>query len=64
MRKIILLIAVTMAVFSANCQTIPTTFQNPILSGFNPDPSFAGWADDYYLVTSTFVVSRNTDLSQ
>jgi xylan 1,4-beta-xylosidase len=41
---------------------------NPLISGFNPDPSIA-WADDaYYLVTSTFEylpgipVYRSTDL--
>ena len=26
-----------MTMLSANCQKPPTTFQNPILSGFNPD---------------------------
>jgi Beta-xylosidase len=31
------------------------TFQNPILSGFNPDPSICKVGDDYYLVTSSFV---------
>lgn len=29
-------------------------FQNPILPGFYPDPSFCRVGDDYYLVTSTF----------
>ncbi|MBE6636852.1 MAG: glycoside hydrolase family 43 protein [Ruminococcaceae bacterium] len=29
-------------------------YQNPILSGFNPDPSICRVNDDYYLVTSTF----------
>ena len=29
-------------------------FQNPILSGFYPDPSICRVGDDYYLVTSTF----------
>lgn len=31
------------------------TFQNPILSGFYPDPSFCRVGNDYYLVTSSFV---------
>lgn len=31
-----------------------STFTNPILSGFYPDPSICRVADDYYLVTSTF----------
>ncbi len=30
------------------------TFTNPIISGFNPDPSICRVKDDYYLVTSTF----------
>lgn len=30
------------------------TFQNPIISGFNPDPSICRVGEDYYLVTSTF----------
>jgi len=33
---------------------MPKTFQNPILSGFYPDPSICRVGDDYYLVTSTF----------
>src|ERR1700677_342224 len=30
------------------------TIHNPILRGFNPDPSFLRVGDDYYLATSTF----------
>lgn len=30
------------------------TIQNPILPGFNPDPSIVRAGDDYYLATSTF----------
>lgn len=30
------------------------TFKNPILPGFNPDPSVCRVGDDFYLVTSTF----------
>ncbi|PPK84799.1 alpha-N-arabinofuranosidase [Neolewinella xylanilytica] len=30
------------------------TFQNPILAGFNPDPSICRVGEDYYLTTSTF----------
>ncbi|OPJ54940.1 family 43 glycosylhydrolase [Clostridium oryzae] len=30
------------------------TFQNPILSGFYPDPSICRVNEDYYLVTSSF----------
>ena len=32
----------------------PTTFQNPILPGFYPDPSICRVGEDYYLVTSSF----------
>ena len=31
-----------------------TTIQNPILRGFNPDPSIVRVGDDYYIATSTF----------
>lgn len=30
------------------------TYQNPVIRGFNPDPSFCRVGDDFYLVTSTF----------
>ena len=30
------------------------TIQNPILTGFNPDPSICRVGDDYYIATSTF----------
>lgn len=29
-------------------------FKNPVLPGFNPDPSVCAVGEDYYLVTSTF----------
>ncbi|RDW87084.1 glycoside hydrolase family 43 protein [Aspergillus mulundensis] len=32
----------------------PLTFQNPIIPGFNPDPSIVRVDADYFLVTSTF----------
>ena len=28
--------------------------RNPVLPGFNPDPSFLRVGDDYYIATSTF----------
>lgn len=28
--------------------------ENPILKGFNPDPSICRVGDDYYIATSTF----------
>ena len=30
------------------------TYQNPIISGFYPDPSICRVGEDYYLITSTF----------
>lgn len=36
-------------------QTAPQNFENPILTGFHPDPSICRVGDDYYLVNSTFV---------
>ena len=47
--KYILLIATTFAIAQA-----PENFENPILSGFHPDPSICRVGDDYYLVNSTF----------
>lgn len=32
-----------------------TTFQNPLLPGFYPDPSICRVGEDYYMVTSSFV---------
>jgi alpha-N-arabinofuranosidase len=32
----------------------PTAYQNPILTGFYPDPSITRAGDDYYVVNSTF----------
>lgn len=31
-----------------------TKIQNPILRGFNPDPSILRVGNDYYIATSTF----------
>ncbi|MDW7691785.1 glycoside hydrolase family 43 protein [Flammeovirgaceae bacterium SG7u.111] len=36
-------------------QDAPSTFENPILSGYHPDPSICRVGDDYYMVTSTFI---------
>jgi xylan 1,4-beta-xylosidase len=33
---------------------MPKTIRNPILCGFNPDPSIVRVGDDYYIATSTF----------
>ncbi|KAL2800860.1 glycosyl hydrolase [Aspergillus keveii] len=34
--------------------TTPISFRNPIIPGFNPDPSIIRVGSDYFLVTSTF----------
>jgi xylan 1,4-beta-xylosidase len=33
---------------------MPVTAHNPVITGFNPDPSVCRVGDDYYLATSTF----------
>lgn len=33
---------------------VPVELRNPVLSGFNPDPSCVAVGEDYYLVTSSF----------
>ncbi|NMH86895.1 glycoside hydrolase family 43 protein [Flavivirga sp. Y03] len=35
-------------------QSVPKYYQNPILSGFYPDPSICRVGDDYYMVNSSF----------
>jgi len=50
MKKIVL----SLFVFLSLCVKAQTTFQNPILTGMNPDPSICRVGDDFYLVTSTF----------
>ena len=35
-------------------QSARETFNNPILSGFYPDPSICRVGDDYYMVNSSF----------
>ncbi|BCU77595.1 glycoside hydrolase family 43 protein [Luteolibacter sp. LG18] len=35
-------------------QQHPATIHNPVLRGFNPDPSILRVGDDYYIATSTF----------
>ena len=45
---------ILLPVSSGLAEESPSTFENPILSGFYPDPSISRVGDDYYLVTSTF----------
>ncbi len=62
MRKIIVILSILLSInLSAqqsgrmiNTSKAPENFQNPILPGFNPDPSICRVNDDYYLVTSSF----------
>lgn len=39
----------------AKAQNSPSTFRNPILAGFSPDPTICRVGDDYYLANSSFV---------
>lgn len=59
MRKFIMLITIislllNFFIVSLFSQNTPSHFKNPILPGFNPDPSICRVGDDYYLVTSSF----------
>jgi alpha-N-arabinofuranosidase len=47
---IILTLQIVMITFGAQS----TSFTNPVLAGFYPDPAICKAGDDYYLVTSTF----------
>src|SRR5688572_25341289 len=51
--RIVFLVFFLLVLSSGICQQ-PTTFTNPVLAGFYPDPSICKVKDDYYLVTSTF----------
>lgn len=51
----ILCVVLLAALFPLSAQsTDKSTFKNPILPGFHPDPSICRVGDDYYLVTSSF----------
>jgi xylan 1,4-beta-xylosidase len=51
---LLLVIALQFVYTSSNAQYSPKSFNNPILPGFNPDPSICRVGEDYYLVTSSF----------
>lgn len=59
MRKTFILV-IAIAIISISCSNKTeiakeqTTFTNPILAGFYPDPSICGVDGDYYMITSTF----------
>lgn len=55
MRKyLFLFIGLIISSLSISQLAAQDTFQNPILPGFNPDPSVCRVGDDYYLVTSSW----------
>ncbi|MCG8700828.1 MAG: glycoside hydrolase family 43 protein, partial [Bacteroidales bacterium] len=49
-RSLIILVAAASTVVAVP----PTTFNNPVIPGFYPDPSVCRVGDDYYLATSSF----------
>ena len=52
MKKIFITILTALTAFAATGQN--HGFTNPVIKGFNPDPSVCRVGDDYYLVTSSF----------
>lgn len=53
MKRLILNILILQVAFTA-AQNNPENFENPVLSGFYPDPSVVLVGDDYYMVNSSF----------
>jgi len=54
-QKIIVISILFLLCAGGNCQEVPYHFDNPVLSGYHPDPSICRVGEDYYMVTSTFV---------
>ena len=52
--KCIYTIAVLLCCLNAGVPHSSTTFMNPIIPGFHPDPSICRVDDDFYIVTSSF----------
>jgi len=50
-KTILTAIVMISSILSSEAQSV---FQNPILRGFNPDPSICRVGDDYYMATSSF----------
>ncbi|MFI3249000.1 MAG: glycoside hydrolase family 43 protein, partial [Rikenellaceae bacterium] len=53
------LFALALSILSTICvatasDCVPTTYDNPILPGYHPDPSICRVGDDFYLVNSSF----------
>ena len=53
MRRLITII-LAMTSIAAAAQPQQFGYTNPVIPGFNPDPSVCRVGEDYYLVTSTF----------
>lgn len=51
----LILVLIFISAINLSAQNAPETFQNPILSGYHPDPSVCRVGDDYYLINSTFI---------
>lgn len=48
------IICIAMTVCAINNMQAQNGYKNPVIRGFNPDPSICRVNDDYYLVTSSF----------
>jgi xylan 1,4-beta-xylosidase len=65
---VLLAFAALVSLSAAETPPPPTTYQNPVLPGFFPDPSLVRVGEDYYLVNSTFqyfpaiLISHSKDL--
>ena len=53
-KKTLQLLFAVLFTASLGAQEAPSTFKNPILSGFYPDPSVCRVGDTYYMVNSSF----------
>ena len=54
MNRSIITVILAMTTFAAAAQPQHFGYFNPVIPGFNPDPSVCRVGDDFYLVTSTF----------
>jgi len=54
MRDIVFVFATLFVIFTIVAQNVPSTYKNPVISGFHPDPSITRVGEDYYLVNSSF----------
>ena len=48
------IICIAMTVCAINNMQAQNGYKNPVIRGFNPDPSICRVNDDFYLVTSSF----------